>query len=114
MAKKRYNKLQAENFAEKFGKTGCIEGMLYNFVDLGKAVKFFADKNDKGNLKKVFDKYFETVNSYGREELKKDSFRFLELLCYSVDGRIKIEKGKVANLYDWIMSRDGKAVKLYK
>jgi hypothetical protein len=113
MANKRYTLNEAQNFVNSIGKQD-LAGILYQIDNFKGVVRTLANKNDKPYFNKLMDEYFNLVNSNGGKSLKNGAYEMLEMICYSADGKIMLEKSKIANLYDWFMSREGKAVKLYK
>jgi len=104
----KYTLNDAKSFVGKLENTFSLEGI--NYVQFGKALKIFANRNDTDNFKKITDRYFSLANSCGNEALIKDSYSLLEGICVGMDniynnGYVEIRKK---------MMKEGKTTKLLK
>jgi hypothetical protein len=104
---KNYGLNNALEYAEKLEKMNSLD--MFDYVPFNKAMKFFADNDDKVNFKRVVDKYLLLVETSSREKIKKNNLSFLEFLCSGMDNgftnawycrqtKEKLEEGKAQKL----------------
>lgn len=104
---KCYNLGDALEYAEKLEKMDSLD--RFDYVPFNKAIKFFADNDDKANFKRIVDKYLLLVETLSREKIKRNNLSFLEFLCSGMDNgftrtwycnqtKEKLEPGKAQTL----------------
>lgn len=104
---KNYNMSDALDYAEVLDKMNSLD--KFDYVPFNKAMKFFAENDDKINFKKIVDKYLFLVEISSREKIKKNNLSFLEFLCSGMDNGFtntwycnraneKLEPGKTQKL----------------
>jgi hypothetical protein len=81
---KNYNINNALNYAEALDKMNSLD--KFDYVSFNKAMKFFAENDDKNNFKKIVDKYLLLVETSSKEKIKKNNLSFLEFLCSGMDN----------------------------